>query len=394
MARLLITYCALIVCITIYSQPFGKPATGFRIVRQEYKNSSDERGATNFRYNLHGLMDKSLWILDDSSRYSYNRYCYDSRGNMVSSFRDFSDSMHSHEVFFYDADGNKTEEYFYRSDSVSGSASYTYEDGKLTKADYANFKGWITADVNYTYEPAGRCSGGFISINSKKVGEIIYAYDAVGNCVREHWDFNGRWSQTFTYLYEPIDLPRVYYTSPFLWGTTQHYIVKEEYTFNDQVGGPSYYTCNADGQLTMKQFVRTDSLTTTTTYAYDAEGRLDSSLRKFADGSSTRFAYVYNDNNELVARYMYNSDSLSGFEIYSYADGILQKGYLKNFDGWLTGSIVFTSDPMGNLVQGIFKGEDGFDAVIGFVYNSQGLVTEIRWDFSFGKFQKYMFTYN
>lgn len=40
-----------------------------------------------------------------------------------------------------------------------------------------------------------------------------------------------------------------------------------------------------------------------------------------------------------------------------------------------------------------FVGENGFDAELFFQYDSNELLREIRWEFSFGKYQLYRFEY-
>lgn len=90
----------------------------------------------------------------------------------------------------------------------------------------------------------------------------------------------------------------------------------------------------------------------------------------------------------------YRNDSIIGFEQYMYSDdGELKKAYLKNFDGWLSGVVTYHSDPLGKVSGGEFQGDNDFNADLHFNYTNEGLLSEIRWDFSFGKYQLYRFEY-
>ena len=88
------------------------------------------------------------------------------------------------------------------------------------------------------------------------------------------------------------------------------------------------------------------------------------------------------------------SDTLFSYEAYLYnSDGQLKKAYFYNFDNWLTGTLSFDYNFVGYISSGEFIGQNGFDASIIFKYNSLGNLSNIRWDFSFGKFQEYKFEY-
>ncbi|MFB6343851.1 hypothetical protein ACE1ET_19165 [Saccharicrinis sp. FJH62] len=375
----------------LVAQPFGDAAPDYRIVRQNYENSSGEFAHTVFLYNHKGTMYKAFWTLDDSSRYSVNYYEYDNNGNLVSAFRDFSDNLTSFEKFSYDESGNKMFELFTRSDGKTGSAEYTYDDTILQSAGYKNYKGWLKCDVTYIYVNGKRQKAN-ISRSDEEIGTISYSYDKAGNLICEIWDFNGKWSQTFTYSYENKNRPVYYYASPFLSGSPDK-IIREDYTYNNETGGPSEYFYS-DGLLEEKVFTRSDGLKTITNYTYDADKKLVASTRQYATGKTLRFTYEYDEDNHLIMRNCYDRDSLIAYEAYLYdSDGMLTKAYLRNFDGWLTGNVIFKVDEAGWLKTGIFKSEEGPDAEIMFTPNSNGFPESIRWNFSNGKYQQYKFFY-
>ena len=378
----------------IFGQPFGHAADGYRIVRINYTNSSGEKGHTLFRYDNRSRLVGSLWSLDDAGRFSVNAYEYDCNGNMIATFREFSDGLSSFERIEYDSDGNKVSEHFFRSDSVFGYATYAYDNNRLMKARFFEYKGWLTGTLDFQYNHSSNPESAVLKRGGKTIGHVEYHYDGSGNLIREYWDFAGKWYQEFRYEYEKMTNQKVYFSSPFLAVPSTHRISREQYTFNNEVTGPSLYYYNDRGQLNKKVFIRSDSVSTHTYYEYDRLGRLTTSVRQYASNEKARFRYKYDENNRLVMRYYYRADTVFGFESYLYnTDGALVRAYLKNFDNWLTGMISFQTDQLGRVTDGFFKGANGFDATLQFKYNRKGFLSEIYWDFSFGKFQKYSFYY-
>ena len=224
--------------------------------------------------------------------------------------------------------------------------------------------------------------------------EIVYDYDNIGNLISEHWNFAGKWNQTFKYIYTKIEQPLQFYSSPFLSGGSNFRISKEDYTFNNETGGPSHYIYNEQNLLIKKVFIRNDNLQTNTFYEYDSDRKLVASKRIYSDGTVVNFTYVYDENNKLILRNFFRSDTLYGFEVYLYdSEDKLIKAYWKNFDSWLSGTINFESDEFGKITRGEFAGQNNFNALIFFHYNSDNLVSQIKWEFSFGKYQEYHFEY-
>ena len=112
------------------------------------------------------------------------------------------------------------------------------------------------------------------------------------------------------------------------------------------------------------------------------------------DGRKIIFTYGYNDAYQLVTRVAAIGDSVTSRELYNYdSSGMLVNGFYTNVDGWLTGRLEFTHSRENRLACGTFKGDDNSYAEIFFTYNSEGLLTEIRWGFSNGKFQVYNYEY-
>jgi hypothetical protein len=393
MKRILFLFLLSILCKTIYSQPFGDSTPGYKLMEIQYENSSGEKGITNFKYDQQGKLIKGIWSLNDNSRHSVNYYIHDSIGNLISAFRDFSDGLSSFEKFDYDTTGNKVSECFYRSDSIFGSALYEYNNGQLIQANFINHKGWLNGKLVFEYK-ADRKEKGILYKERDVVCEVYYNYDSIGNLIKEFWDFNGKWSQTFYYTYKKKKQPLQFYSSPFLSNKSNLKINKESYTFNNEIGGPSLYYYDEKGLLSRKLFIRNDSLTTNTFYLYDSEDKLVTSKRVYSDSSIAVFTYTYDDNKNLIFRNFFRADTLYGFESYLYnSENTLTKAYLKNYDGWLSGIINFKSDELGKTTTGQFIGEDGFNASIYFLYNQENLVSKIRWEFSFGKYQEYDFEY-
>jgi hypothetical protein len=367
----------------------------FRPVRLYYENSTGERALTTYYYDNKGLNYRAHWQLEDSSRSSVNHYEHDTLGNQIRKYREFSDGLTSDQHFFYDEAGRLAGEDFSRSDGVAGKTEYEYNaQGRCIKALCRGLNGWFHGDLHFLYDSSGMKTTAGIYQEDDSVGFIEYSYDDDGNLTGEYWDFNGQWTQSFAYEYQ-MEASRTYTSSNVFIDESKWFRVKEEnYTYNDETGGPSYYLYDAEGRLAEKEFIRSDGLSTRTTYQYDSTGLLRSSLREYHDGLTGDFNYWYSIDRKLLVRTYEKSDGSNGSETYRYNDeGLLEMGEWINFDNWLNGTLSFEYDERGLIRKGRFEGEDGFDADLRFDYDlNQNLVT-IHWEFSFGAFQRYEFIY-
>lgn len=366
----------------------------------DYENSSGEKGRTSFNYDGNNRLYRSFWTLESGARNSVNFYEYDNDGKLLIAMRDFSDGLRSTEKFQFDEEGNKISEFFFRSDSVSGSASYSYKNGHLIKAKLQNYKGWLSGDLFFHYNDLNQKSGAWLTRGRDTICSLFYDYDNAGNLIHENWIFSSGWSQQFNFIYEKNDHGYLYYSHPLIKVPEAFRIKEEHYSYNGESGGPSFYHYDIDGHLGEKEFIRSDGLSTFTRYEYDNEGRLKSSSRNYSDGGEALFTYTYDESDNLILRNFYFNDSLSGFEAYFYdPNGVLKQGYLRNFDNWLTGTLVFEDSVNYRIfnplkpVYAKFIGENGFDADLTFKYDENENLVEIRWDFSFGKYQLYKFKY-
>jgi len=318
MKKIILLMVVLILNTLVYSQPFGESISAYQIIELQYKNSSGEVGTTFFRYNNQNKLIKALWMLEDNSRYSTNFYEHDASGNLVSAFRDFSDGLTSYESFNYDTAGNKISEFFYRSDSITGSATYTYNGKQLNKASFNNYKGWLSGELELEFNNKNQKEKGVLLYDGKILCEISYDYDSNGNLIKEFWDFNGKWNQTFRYIYAKKKQIKNFYSSPFLSVEGNYRISKEEYTYNDEIGGPSLYFYNENGLLVKKVFIRDDSLTTNTFYEYDNNGKLVSSKRFYSDGNIANFIYNYDQYNNLIRRNLRKRGNRILYELFCF----------------------------------------------------------------------------
>ena len=53
--------------------------SGPRIWRLDYRNNQGERGCTWYHYDAQGHLSLSVWMLEDGSRHSLNRFTYDAQ---------------------------------------------------------------------------------------------------------------------------------------------------------------------------------------------------------------------------------------------------------------------------------------------------------------------------
>jgi len=219
-------------------------------------------------------------------------------------------------------------------------------------------------------------------------------YDRDGHLKSETWNLGGKWSQTFSYEFEPVPVRIFSASSPLVMMNHGFRVTGESYDFNSQGGGPSYYSYDATGRLISKVFERADGLKTETSYVFDEAGNLVSSHRSYHDGRKAEFSYSYDDSRRLSGKKFRQSTGEEGFETYVYDRlGRLAGASYRNMDFWLNGELKFAYDSWGHLETGQFAGQDGLDAELDFETDQHGNVLRIHWNFSNGMTQAYTFDY-
>jgi len=372
---------------------------GWRVALMPYDNASGELGRSEFHYGRDGRLLRVFWTLEDGTRWSGNHFVYDADGRLVEQRRAFSDSLTSLETYRYDDAGRLAGEKFSRSDGPTGTIEYAYDDaGRLAGAACRQYKGWLTCDLAYEYA-GDRLVHAVISKDGEPKGEIRYTYDDQGRRQQDTWDFGGRWSQSFHYVYEPVPAAVWTYASPLVMQNPGARVTAETYTYDGSNGGPSHYRYDEAGRLVEKIFERSDGVRTVTTYEHAPDGTLRTSLRRHADGTETRFAYAFDARGQLTDRRGERSDGAVCRETYRYDEmGRLVGARYDAMDFWLTGDLTFAHDERGHLTGGRFTGDrdadgKGFDADLTMTTDAVGNVTGVRWDFDFGAYQEYGYTY-
>lgn len=356
-----------------------------------YSNTSGEKGVTTYYYNRKGENFRCTWVLDDASRSSMNYHEFDSTGNLIRKYREFTDKITSETRYEYK--GNRlVSETYKRSDGKKGSAVYQYDiKGRKIKAECNNRDGWFTGIIEYQYQDSDKPVRAEIKKGGRPIGSILYNYEN-GYLRKEVWNM-GQWKQQFLYEYEKPAGKRggITWATPYIKSKPGQLIAGEEYSFNGETGGPSTYKYR-NGLLHKKFFERSDKMKTETEYFYDRDRVLLESKRKYSDGKTAKFFYIYNKKRQLTHRYFLRSDGLRGQERYFYISGELTSAKLENFDSWLSGTITFTPGPNGMPAKGKFISRE-FTANLIFTYNQNNNLTVLRWNFSVGKYQEYKFTY-
>jgi hypothetical protein len=302
-----------------------------------YENTGGEKGLTTFDYHHNGPLNMAVWELLDGTRNSINFYTHDDQGCLIRKYREFSDDITSTEYYTYNEQARIVREHFERSDSVSGTAVYEYDNSGLLKTMRClNYKGWFTGDIGYTCDANGVKLRASITRDGNEIGTIRYDYDENGNLMKEHWDFLGKWSQTFSYEYEcSPETPLKKYSSSnvFLQLNPNARVIREYYDYADETEGPSNYTYNDMGKLLKKRFERSDGLTTETFYLYNGLGNLTKSYRKYSNGLTAVFSYAFTKDGNLKERSFKRDDGKNGFESYKYdEDGKLKSARYVNVD--------------------------------------------------------------
>ena len=370
-----------------------EPAAMYRPHKLFYENSSGEQAITTYYYDREGENYRAHWQLADSSRSSMNFHEFDTMGNLVRKYRIFSDGITSDQFFKFDSAGLLSGQDFSRSDGVTGSTVYSYDEkGNAIMADCRGLNGWFYGQIIYKYEN-GMKSGAALIQDSDTIGFIRYGYDQ-DMLVYEYWDFNGEWNQTFQYDFRAASPVSHTSSNVFIRESPWFWIVEEYYDYNGETGGPSYYRYDEENRLAGKEFIRSDGMSTATAFEYDSTGMLRYSHRSYSDGDTALFHYWYGINRELLVRTWERSDGSRGSETYRYDDnGRLTEGVYENMDEWLNGNLGFTYDDSGILTGANFAGQDGFGARLFFTYDMDFNLVGIRWEFSYGGTQTYIFKY-
>jgi len=357
-----------------------------------YKNSSGERGISFFEYDGNKRLIKGRWQLADTSRWSLNYYRNNTKYRLIEKYREFSDGITSSLTYKYNDKGDKIAELFSRSDGVYGESTFEYnESGNLVKIQCRKYSGWFDGEIIYSSTSNNKPISAEIRRDGKKLGTIELKYSKDGQLKSEKW-ITPQWNQTFTWEFTQLQ-PSYTSSNVFIPENSRFRLSSEKYSYNEETGGPSYFTYNKSGKLIKKTFVRSDSLKTETLYEYNPDGILTSSKRNYNNGETAEFTYKHNSKRQLTQRICKHSTGKTAKENYFYSeDGILKIAEWKNFDFWLTGTITFKQAKNGPIISGTFKGEK-FDADLDFNYDDFGNLSKIVWNFSFGKTQTYEFKY-
>jgi hypothetical protein len=395
---LVITFLSFLCATSTLPAEKAEDSVAFRLHKLHYVNASGESGVTTFKYDDNGVMYGARWELLDGSRYSDNYHTLNKNSNMIWKYREFSDGLTSSVVYEYDADGHLTREDFSRSDGTTGTTRYYYdENGIRTKAECEGLNGWFFGTISYQQDENGRSTGAILEKDSTNIGTITYTYDDNDNLSVEHWDFSEQWSQTFNYEYEEYSaIPRRDFSSSnvFITNTGQYRLIREFYSYSGSDPAPSFFEYDEDGKLIKKIYEVPGKIRTVTTYEYNDDGTLRGSLRSFSTGLTASFEYEFNGNRKLVRRTFKRSDGVSGVEDYEYDGmGLLTKAVYDNFDTWLSGTITFEHDSLGNLLKGHCKGNNVSDASIIFEHDENSNIVRIHWEFTTSETQTYTFEY-
>jgi antitoxin component YwqK of YwqJK toxin-antitoxin module len=364
------------------------------LYKLHYSNSTGEQGVTTYIYNNRPSPYKAIWELMDGSRWSVNLHDFDPQGKLLRRSRKFSDSLTSLQTFRYDENGKLLGETFSRSDGIEGRVDYLIEDGICHTAICKGLNGWFFGEIHYHYGHDGIRDSATVVMKGNRVGNILYESDEKERLLIEIWKFNTGFSQTFRYEYLKSDCVAYQSSNVFIRPSCDRVVRKEEYDYNAQGGGPSYYEYTADYRLIKKTFVRSDGLKTITDFTYFDNGLLKESTRQYNDGKHGTFSYLYNQYDQLIRRDFLRSDGVRGEEEYVYDElGKLVFGSYDHFDGWLTGRLVFKHDRYDRICSAHFQGENGMDADLSFSYDEAAKLVRIHWDFSDGSTQTYLFEY-
>ena len=126
---------------------------------------------------------------------------------MIRKIREYNDGETSEELFVYDKLGKLIEESFVSSNGPEGKAFYKYDsNGSAVEMICEGYKGWLEGTIRFDFDKDGKRLAGRILQDGEAVGTVEYKYNKQNNLIHEHWDIGkGQWSQTFRYVYEPVN---------------------------------------------------------------------------------------------------------------------------------------------------------------------------------------------
>ena len=394
----------LIVFLGYYSHTDSQPIQSdynsqnqFKLVKLLYDNSSGENGVTFFDYNEKGICEKALWELQSGKRYSMNVHYYDRNNNLIKKVREYSDNKNTVQLFNYDIKSRLIAEEFILLDTSKGISTFEYNSqGQLVNIKCNAFNGWINGEIKLYYNSKNKRERGELIKKNTVAAIIKYEYDANDNLCKEIWEFKSGWQQTFVYEYEKNSnfISRNYTNpNPFIVNIKIP-IEHEEYSYGNQINGPSYYRYDNTGKLAEKIYERSDGFKTSTYYFYNSEGVLVRAFRRLPENKNILFRFEYNNKRKMTLKEFFKNDNTIGKETYSYdSDGSLLNAEFKNSDEWLNGTIKFVKAKNGLPASGVYNDIKGFTAEINFNYDKDSLLQNILWSFSFNKEQVYSFYY-
>ena len=368
--------------------------SGPRIWRLDYRNNQGERGCTWYHYDTRGHLSLSVWMLEDGSRHSINRFTYTPEGKLRTKDRVFPDGITATTTFTYDSRGRLIREAFRRSDGQKALMEHTYDalGGQRLESRGSRVPGW--PDLVWRHESRGqRDTHTTLLHQGKKVGTQTRTWAPDGLSCVETLTL-GAFSQTLTTCLEAEgvqDPPAL--TNPLFVCQPGWRIQAENYTYSDESGGPSTYRYDARNRLEEKTFTRSDGLRTRTLYLVSPSGRLRVSVRQGQAGKALIFTYAYDEQGRLIQRLSHPLKGEGSRESWHYdARGRLCRGEWQKMDGWLSGTMALIHDAQGRFQEGTFTSSDpGIpSAHLDFSWSPEGNMTRLHWSFKGSKaFQTY-----
>ncbi|RMX07149.1 hypothetical protein EBQ34_14860, partial [Vandammella animalimorsus] len=253
--------------------------------RQNYQWDANSRrtqlhtpaSGSNPEYRIHSSWDAAgqLQSLQASSDTSPNQFTHDGAGRLTHIQRSDGSST----SYQYTPDGHISQ---IRHQGSQGQplAQFDYQhnrDGQRTQAVEVIHAAGSTAPttqrtINWTYDPAGKLTQEQITQTqpSAQTLTIAYQYDKVGN--RTSRTVTGAINQTTTYQYDAND--RLTSQNDSLEGTTSYrYDRKGNLVEKANGNNKTAYSWNSDNRLIKVEHSSGATVTKTTTYGYDPQGR-------------------------------------------------------------------------------------------------------------------------
>lgn len=183
-------------------------------------------------------------------------------------------------------------------------------------------------------------------------------------------------------------------SQPFGEASDNYRIVRSDYENSSGEKASTTFYYNKSGQMFKSFWLLSDkSRSSVNLYNFSNNGNLIAAFREFSDSITTYEHFNYNADGYKIAESFVRSDSVYGSASWEYEAGMLKKGTLHRYKGWLNGTISYTYLQNNQKENGFLVQQNDTVCHIFYTYDAHQNLVEEYWDFSGKWFQKFKYSY-